>query len=86
MASSTPLQGLDLVDCARANAKQGVKTAADLCGYGSDLNRFRQTLKAACEQMGVEFYELSDLIRDEVPLLQMGGEIIVPDESSELLK
>ncbi|MGV0027444.1 hypothetical protein [Phormidesmis priestleyi] len=86
MASSTPLQGLDLVDCARANAKQGIETAADLCGYGSDLNAFRRELEAACQHMGVEFHELSDLIRDEAPLLQMDGEIIAPDESSELLK
>jgi hypothetical protein len=84
MSSSTPLQGLDLVDCARANAKQGVETAADLCGYGSDLNTFRRELAAACQKMGVEFHELSDLIRDETPLMQMDGEIVAPDSPSQL--
>ncbi|MBC7824164.1 MAG: hypothetical protein H7126_09815 [Candidatus Parcubacteria bacterium] len=84
MASPTPLQGLDLVDCARANAKQGIETTADLCGYGKDLNTFRHELEKACQHMGVEFHELSDLIRDETPLMQMGGEIVAPDTPSEL--
>lgn len=84
MASPTPLQGLELVDCARANAKQGVEVAADLCGYGNDLNKFRQELEKACQHMGVEFHELSDLIKDEAPLMQMEGEIVAPDSPSEL--
>ncbi len=42
MPSPTPLKGTDLVDCAKANAKQGIETAAFLCGYGTDLNTFRQ--------------------------------------------
>lgn len=84
MAASTPLQGLDLVDCARANAKQGVETAAHLCGYGKDLNTFRHELEKACQHMGVEFHELSDLIKDESPLMQMEGEIVAPDTASEL--
>jgi len=84
MASPTPLQGLDLVDCARANAKQGIETTADLCGYGKDLNTFRHELEKACQHMGVEFHELSDLIRDETPLMQMGGEIVAPDTPYEL--
>ncbi len=84
MAASTPLKGLELVDCARANAKQGIETTAHLCGYGHDLNTFRHELEKACQHMGVEFHELSDLIKDESPLLQMGGEIVAPDTASEL--
>lgn len=84
MASPTPLQGLELVDCARANAKQGIETAADLCGYGKDLNLFRQELEKACQQMRIEFHELSDLIKDEKSLLQMEGEIVAPDTPSQL--
>ncbi len=83
MAASTPLQGLDLVDCARANAKQGIETAANLCGYGKDLNTFRHELEKACQHMGVEFHELSDLIKGALPL-QMEGEIVAPDTASEL--
>ncbi len=84
MASPTPLQGLDLVDCARANAKQGIETTADLCGYGKDLNTFRHELEKACQHMGVEFHELSDLIKDKTPLMQMEGEIVAPDTPSQL--
>jgi hypothetical protein len=84
MAASTPLQGLELVDCARANAKQGAETAATLCGYGADLNQFRSELEKACQHMGIQFNELSDLIKDEAPLMQMHGEIVAPDSPSDL--
>lgn len=85
MASSTPLQGTELVDCARANAKQGIETAAMQCGYGDDLNTFSRELKAACEQMNLQVKELSELITDQEMILQMGtGEIVAPDTASEL--
>ena len=85
MAASKPLQGLELVDCARANAKQGAETAAELCGYGADLNTFKQSLQEACQAMGVEFHELSDLITDQQRLLAIGeGEIVAPDSPSDL--
>lgn len=84
MAASTPLQGNELVDCARANAKQGIETAAELCGYGRDLNTFRAALAQACQDMRVEFHELSDLIKDERMPLNLGGEVVAPDSDSEL--
>lgn len=85
MASPTPLQGTELVDCARANAKQGIETAAHQCGYGNDLNTFAQELKQACEQMNLQVKELSELITDQEMLLQMGrGEVVAPDTPSEL--
>lgn len=84
MASPTPLQGLELVDCARANAKQGIETAAHLCGYGDDLNTFSQELKVACDGMGVTVNELSDLITDQDELINREGEIIAPDTATEL--
>ena len=85
MASPTPLQGTDLVDCARANAKQGIETAAYQCGYGEDLNTFARELKQACEQMNLQVKELSELITDQEMLLQLGsGEIVAPDTPSEL--
>ncbi|MEK0189651.1 hypothetical protein, partial [Microcoleus anatoxicus] len=65
MASSQPLTGLELIDCAKANAPQGIATAAQLCGYGSDLNKFDRELKLACQNIGVQFQELSDLITDQ---------------------
>ena len=85
MASSTPLQGTELVDCARANAKQGLATAAHQCGYGEDVNTFTQELKQACEQMNLKVKELSELITDQEMTLQMGsGEVVAPDTASEL--
>jgi len=85
MASPTPLQGTDLVDCARANAKQGIETAAYQCGYGDDLNTFAQELKQACEQMNLQVKELTELITDQDMLLQLGtGEVVAPDTPSEL--
>lgn len=85
MSSSTPLQGTELVDCARANAKQGIETAARQCGYGEDLNTFAQALKQACEQMNLQVKELSELITDQEMILQMGsGEVVAPDTPSEL--
>jgi len=85
MASPTPLQGTDLVDCARANAKQGIKTAALQCGYGEDVNTFARELKQACEQMNLQVKELSELITDQEMLLQIGsGEVVAPDTPSEL--
>ncbi|MBD1879898.1 MULTISPECIES: hypothetical protein [unclassified Coleofasciculus] len=84
MASPTPLKGLELVDCAKANAKQGVETAAHLSGYGEDLGTFKRELKKACEDMGVTFHELSDLITDQDSLMSMEGEIVAPDTATEL--
>lgn len=85
MASPTPLQGTELVDCARANAKQGIETAAHQCGYGEDINTFARELKQACEQMNLQVKELTELITDQEMLLQLGtGEIVAPDTPSQL--
>jgi activator of 2-hydroxyglutaryl-CoA dehydratase len=84
MSSSKPLKGLELVDCAKANAKQGIEVAAGLCGYGEDVNRFHQELEKACDEMGVKISELSDLITDQQTVLQLGGIEVAPDTPSEL--
>ncbi len=85
MASPKPLHGTELVDCARANAKQGIETAAYQCGYGEDLNTFAQELRIACEQMNLQVKELNELITDQDLILNLGsGEVIAPDTASEL--
>jgi hypothetical protein len=85
MASTTPLKGSELVDCARANAKQGIETAAYQCGYGEDLNTFAGELRKACEQMNLQVKELNELITDQDMILNLGtGEIIAPDTASDL--
>lgn len=81
MASSIPLKGTDLVDCVRANAKQGVETAARLCGYGEDINTFEQELEKACESMGVDS---SNLITQQDLIKVTEGKIIAPETASEL--
>lgn len=84
MASSAPLKGIELVDCAKANAAQGLDVAAELCGYGQDLKQFTQELQEACQQMGVEVSGLSDLITEQQIVRQNGGIEIAPESSSEL--
>lgn len=83
MTSPIPLQGIELIDCARANAKQGIETAAKLCGYGTDLTTFQQSLQDACQDIGVEITELSDLIKDPYGAQQIGIDIS-PGSDSEL--
>lgn len=84
MASSQPLKGLELIDCAKANAMQGMATAAQLCGYGSDLNSFERQLQRACQEIGVEIKELSDLITPQHLVKQGQGIEIAPDTPSDL--
>lgn len=84
MASSQPLQGIELIDCAKANAPQGIETAAHLCGYGSDLNKFDQALRQACQNIGVDINQLSDLITDQQPIKQSLGIEVAPDTPSQL--
>lgn len=84
MAASERLTHLELIDCAKANAKQGVAIAAYLCGYGEDTDAFQQALHQACQDIGVDLTELSDLITEQQNVLQMGGIEIAPDTPSEL--
>lgn len=84
MASTAPLKDIELVDCAKANAKQGVETAARLCGYGEDINAFQQELKQACERINVQYNELTDLITEQQNLIEMGGVEVAPHTASEL--
>lgn len=84
MASSAPLKGIELVDCAKANAAQGSSVAAELCGYGEDVAQFKQELQQACQQMGIEISELSDLITEQQVVREAGGIEIAPDTPSQL--
>jgi hypothetical protein len=85
MVSPTQLHGTELVDCARANANQGIETAAYQCGYGDDINTFAQELRQACEKMNLRVKELNQLITDQDMILKLGtGEIIAPQTASEL--
>ncbi|NJO44038.1 MAG: hypothetical protein HC769_28660 [Cyanobacteria bacterium CRU_2_1] len=84
MSSPKPLMGIELIDCAKANAKQGVTVAAELCGYGENTATFQQELQQACQQIGVEISELSDLITEQQMVRQRGGIEIAPETPSQL--
>lgn len=84
MSAAQPLEGLELIDCAKANAAQGIETAAELCGYGDDLNRFARELKQACQGIGVEVTGLSDLITDQQNIIRDGGIEVAPESPSNL--
>ena len=84
MVSSQPLHDIELVNCARANATQGIETAAYQCGYGDNIHTFAQELRQACEKMNLQVKELKELITDQDIILKLGsGEIIAPHKSSE---
>ena len=85
MASSSPLTGVILVDCAKANAKEGLAIATERCGYGDDVAQFQAALKAACGDMNIAIDGLSDLVDDKPTVLTPElGEIVAPDSPSEL--
>jgi hypothetical protein len=61
MASPKPLQGLELIDCAKANGNESIAIAAEHCGYASDIAMFEEELEKAGEAIGVEIQNFSDL-------------------------
>jgi hypothetical protein len=85
MTSPKPLLGTDLVDCARANAKQGIEIAAYQCGYGDDINSFTHALRESCQTMNLKVRELNELITNQDKIIELGtGEIVAPETSSQL--
>ncbi|MDX2242463.1 MAG: hypothetical protein NW224_17390 [Leptolyngbyaceae cyanobacterium bins.302] len=84
MATTEPLQDTELVDCARANGTQGMNVAAELCGYGTDLDAFEHALKQACDRMGITYETFSDLLKPPTTAIQELGEIVAPDTPDQL--
>lgn len=82
MASSAPLQGTDLIDCAKANATKGIEVAAQRCGYGEDLATFEHELKQAGNYIGVEIHSFNDLIASQSE--QEPGIEVSPDSPTQL--
>ena len=81
---SKKLQGTELIDCAKANAKQGISVAAKQCGYGERLEDFQQNLKQACQEIGVKIEQLSDLITERQIQKRQRGIEIAPETKSQL--
>ncbi len=67
MSSPVPLKGFDLIDCARANAAEGIAVAARQSGYGEDTVTFERALKRACEEIGVEIQTFQDIGQENTP-------------------
>ncbi|MEM9804117.1 MAG: hypothetical protein AAF959_02470, partial [Cyanobacteria bacterium P01_D01_bin.56] len=75
---------IELISCAKTTADSNAAIAAANCGYGSDVQRFRTELKAACAEMGVEIDGLADLMTERQQIVQTGGIEISPDSMDEL--
>lgn len=84
MSSSTPLKGSELIDCARANMKQGIEVAAKGCGYGDNISSFENELRAACNAMGIDVNSFADLISLERSITESSGVEIAPDTPARL--
>lgn len=84
MSADKQLEGTDLIDCAKANAKLGLVTAAKQCGYGDRLEVFQANLVKACNDIGVSIDGLKDLITDRQIAEQTKGIEIAPDDRSNL--
>jgi pyruvate-formate lyase-activating enzyme len=83
MASSSPLTGVILVDCAKANVENGIKVAAQQCGYGEDVAAFETALKQACADMNIDLKEFSQLAIDKRVNHRDGFEVY-PDTATDL--
>jgi hypothetical protein len=83
MTSPTPLSGTELIDCAHANANQGIEVAAQQCGYTNDIVTFQRELTGALEHIGIKNKEFEDLIKP-VNLEPEPGIEVAPDTATEL--
>jgi hypothetical protein len=83
MASSAPLTGAELIDCARANGKEGIAIASQRCGYGDDLSAFEQALHQAGEHIGVTIHHFEDLLEPPKDPRDEGIEV-APDSYGQL--
>lgn len=72
-----PLTGTELLDCARANATQGLAVTTQLCGYGSDTEAFQEALTTASHEAGLSLDSLHQLIPQK-------GVDVAPDTASSL--
>lgn len=62
MTSPKTLHGIELLDCAQANAKLGLSTATQQCGYGDNTIAFQQELQKAGSEIGIQISSLNELM------------------------
>lgn len=84
MAANQPLTGIALIDCAKANAPQGVEVAARLCGYDTNIAGFQTALKEAGKDMGITLTEVEDLITDQYIAKHNNVLEVAPDSPENL--
>lgn len=82
MTAPAPLHGTELVDCAQANAKEGIEVAANLCGYSNDIVTFERELQAAAHKMGITLHGFQGLMKS--PEVIPPGIEVAPDTATEL--
>ncbi len=62
LSGESPLEGEELTDCARANASAGVETAAKVCGFGTDTQRFLKNLREAAQALELPLESFKKLL------------------------
>ncbi len=84
MSSTFPLTGVELVDCAKANALDGADIAAERCGYGQDVKAFQTALQSACAEMAIDVESVADLITPQQQIMTQGGMAVAPKTYGDL--
>jgi hypothetical protein len=82
MTAPTPLLGTELIDCARANSKDGIEAASHRCGYGENLSDFERELSNACHAIGVKADSFAELIA--IQPTDSSGIEIAPESASQI--
>jgi hypothetical protein len=85
MTLPNPLQGNELIDCAKANSNQDLSIASERCGYGNNIAKFEEQLRNACQAIGVDVEGFSDLNKDrEVEDMGKPAVIVAPGIDGQL--
>ena len=84
MKSPKKLHGIELLDCAQANAKSGLSTTAQQCGYGNNLLAFQNELQKAGSEIGIQIRSLSDLNLEAQKIERGRGRDFSPDTPEQI--
>ncbi len=82
MKSTIKLHGIELLDCAQANAKLGLSTTVQQCGYGNNILAFQKELQKTGSEIGIQISSLQDLML-ETPKIERGRDFS-PDTSEQI--
>lgn len=61
LSGKEPLMGQELINCAKGNAYSGIVNTAKLCGYNSDVEKFKTNLNQAVEDLGLDINSIKSL-------------------------